>query len=346
MAGGLLITAAFATPAYAFSSSQHESLTTKACEQAGLPDTLCRRVAAEARNVDGNEWDDPLAHAQMPEGVAACTAAAQVAERMKKLGEDFRASLATAMTSTKWYEREDKAEQAAVQLGRAMHTLQDDLAHEGMNNPEHAWYSLTDLCTGSTLAPDSDPAALPRATADSLSFLQAVAASLTAEEIAALDANACPGESVGENPNSSGPCQQYLSPWLSDVCSFLADSKKWDGTDRRWNINLVAPALPKAFLDGTVPDFCSEPGIDVSKTSKVDVSGGIPTCTKAHIACFGKVDQPAESEAPAAESGGGCALAPAAGDGVQGWLLLVLLGAARLRSLRNRPARKESAQAP
>jgi hypothetical protein len=323
--------------AVAFSGSQHESVTSDACEKAGMPGTLCRRVAVEARNVDGNEWDDPLAHAQMPEGVAACTAAGQVAGRMQSLGNDFRAAVLSATTTSKWYEREAKAEEAAVALGRAMHTLQDDLAHEGMNNPEHAWYSLTDLCTGSKLAPDSRADALERAKTQSQAFLQAVAATLSAEEIAMLDSNACPGETSTENPSPQAPCQQNISPWLSDVCTFLADSKKWDGTDRRWNVDLVAPALPKAFLDGTVPDFCSMAEIDVSKGDKVDVSGGIPTCTKAHLACFGKVDETPAADDAAVQDAGGCATAPGSEPSAHRWLALALLaviaGRCRLRVL-------------
>lgn len=309
----LIASSAWIPSASAFSGKQHQQLALDACNQAALPQDFCRLVGVEAYNTDADEWDDPLAHAQMEPGKVACEEANRVQERLRALGIQFRSELDQLEATTKWYEREELAGKAARTLGRALHTLQDDHAHEGMNNPQHAWYSLQDLCTGSKTAPDSRADAYQEAVKTSSDVLASLALSQPQREL--LSQNSCPVQNNGESSQPADRCTLTSMPWLSDACEFLADSKKWDGVDRRWNIAAVAPALIDAFVSGASVDLCMDPSLSITPNPAVDVSAGIPTCAKAHLLCFGKVDTRPPAATPEAqpESSGaedsGCSLA-------------------------------------
>ena len=144
----LVLAALVATPtsAFALDQSVHQEISQNACIAANLPKDFCERVATEAYNVDHYEWSRPEAHAQIADSGAsgtACTAANATLERERLLGIDIRASLVTLSRG----QSKDLATHIATQLGRSLHTIQDDCAHHGMTNKQHAWASLTDSCT-------------------------------------------------------------------------------------------------------------------------------------------------------------------------------------------------------
>ncbi|HEV7554807.1 MAG TPA: hypothetical protein VGO00_05080, partial [Kofleriaceae bacterium] len=156
----LVLASLVATPgsALALEQSDHQAISEDACTAAGLPEDFCERVGTEAYNVDHYEWSHPEAHAQIGVGAlgTACTAANAALDRVRVLGADIQTSLFTLYGSPS----NDLATHIATQLGRALHTIQDDCAHKGMPNDQHAWASLLDTCTGSKTSPDLAPEAL------------------------------------------------------------------------------------------------------------------------------------------------------------------------------------------
>src|SRR5205823_6276616 len=138
----VMLVLAMTGSAYALKPGAHADLATKSCTAAGLPHDFCARVATEDYDTDSHEWTDLSAHAQIDDGMTACDAADAAAARAWGLGRDLRTLLQT------------DAGAAATALGRALHTIQDDCAHHGMPNPQHAWFSLEDFCEGTALSPD------------------------------------------------------------------------------------------------------------------------------------------------------------------------------------------------
>src|SRR5262249_9205434 len=141
-------------PAWALKQSEHSKITMAACANAGLPDEFCERVADEVYDVDAFEWNDLSAHAQIDSGQTACDAANAARERLRVLGGDIRGLLSQLDWSS------TAPTHVAVALGRSLHTLQDNCAHHGMPNPQHAWWSLSDQCRSTSLSPDITPSAI------------------------------------------------------------------------------------------------------------------------------------------------------------------------------------------
>jgi hypothetical protein len=110
---------------------------------------FCRRIGREAFETDYHEWEDLTAHAQRYLGQERCSAADAVLTRIDTLAR---------MAITKIRSRDQEG--AAIAIGRALHTLQDECSHQGMTNEEHSFYSLTQTCEHADVSPDIQPAAI------------------------------------------------------------------------------------------------------------------------------------------------------------------------------------------
>ncbi len=316
-----------ATNAYALKPDKHAALTTASCNAAGLPQDFCTRAATEDYDTDVREWTDLSAHAQIADAQTACDSADAAALRLWTLGDQLRQALAAVAASPS----EDNVGQAGAALGRALHTIQDDCAHHGMPNPQHAWWSLDDYCNGTTLSPDVQDSAVACAHTETETVMALVAA-------AVRDSGAA--DSLGALACASG-CTDRDGPTWSEQCDFIGEASTWDGIDRRWNNDVAVPALRAAFAaglsgSGAPASVC---GGDESVLSPavsdpmLDVSGGTPSCVKAHVLCLGKADGDggpfADDPAPAS---GGCTVAdPRGGALVLAAVMLIVL------RRRNRP---------
>src|SRR5437660_1463747 len=106
--------------AWALKPGKHRDLAQTACYDARLPAAFCDRMGKQVFETDYLEWTDLSAHAQRERGQDRCTAADLAIARLDRLG---RALVADAHARA--------FEQAAIDLGRALHTLQDECAHHG-----------------------------------------------------------------------------------------------------------------------------------------------------------------------------------------------------------------------
>jgi hypothetical protein len=311
--------------ALAFAPSTHDSISRNACREAGLPTQFCDRVGLEAYGVDGDEWDDLAAHAQSKTGRPLCQSANAVVARLAALGLEYRAAFAAlaATSENHWYEWYTQAAKAARAVGRALHTLQDNRAHQGMSNPQHAWFSLGDQCD-ELASPDDDLVALARARVDTASVLRQVAGEAEKAGVVQLLGHYSCERSDG--PDAADPAEQRCTTPATvgpvDACHFLAESKRWDGVDRRWNDSTTETGFLEAFLGGTVWDMCAVSNFAAAARPAVDVLAGPPTCTGISFLCFGKVDDVGASEPDAVEAGG-CGVAGPRGQPAIPSLLIV-----------------------
>lgn len=327
--------------AFALEGGDHESVTWGACRDAGLPYDFCRRAAVEAASVDGREWADLAAHAQAEEGLPLCVGADLTLARMETLGGELRAALA-GLQADRWG---DDAEDAAVAFGRALHTIQDNCAHQGMTNPEHSWYTRSDLCHDTDLSPDVQPEALECARVQTRVVMQGLAPLVEELGVArALGDGSCPEPQGGEGGGSttSDPCWTRVNPGPISVCRFIRSVHVWDGIDRRWDTGTMADLMSAAWLDalhGLEPDHSSTCDLNdfeaASAEPVVDLSDGPPDCGLLNILCLGPDDSFAGSAPAAATSAepAGCSVAarPTAGGSAPFALLLALLLATRAR---------------
>jgi hypothetical protein len=332
--------------AFAFDPSVHRGITKTACQDQGLPSSFCERVSIETGNVDAYEFDDLAAHAQMWVTRTPCNSASSVVDRLRMLGLRLQADLHTLEQAppSGYSKREALVGNVASSIGRALHTLQDNMAHQGMTNPEHAWFSLQDLCQGTKSSPDRSYLALEKARALTQTVMQRVASLAASKAVRTLLADhACiPPETVGDSaPDLNAECAAIYSAGPVDGCSFLAESEHWDGIDRRWDNDITVPAFVDAFFNETLTNLCDATDLVRSVAAPVDVSHGIPTCVKMHLGCFGKVDDPGTAQAP--EPTSGCAAVsgtPPANLGSLSWLLLGIGLALALRSRRSQKPRR------
>jgi hypothetical protein len=312
--------------AYALDQSVHEQISLDACQAAGLPHDFCERVGTEAYNVDDYEWSHPEAHAQIGVGATTCGAANATLERLRVLGSDIRTSVEQLAQASS----ENLRIHIATQLGRALHTIQDNCAHHGMPNPQHAWWSRLDSCTGSKTSPDAQPDAATCARSES----DAVVAAFTGELAAA-----------GIATNALDDLSEGWTHWpaRADVCQFLRDASTWDGVDRRWNNAIVVPWLRDQLTnaitsdDGSIGDAC---GVDLSvaqPAAVVDVSTPPPFCLKLQTYCLGAGGKddgqdaapPWEDDAP--PPSGGCSIAGSSSAVFAGWMLVAFVVVRRRR---------------
>lgn len=326
--------------AHALKPGTHADITAASCLAANLPRDFCTRIATEDYDTDSREWNDLRAHAQIDTDETACTAADRGADRVWQLGGELRTQLAAVHASPS----DANIGATASALGRALHTIQDNCAHHGMPNPQHAWFSMSDFCDGTELSPDvqDDAASCARVETDRVMAL--VAAEIQATATAhALDARSCPPTSSSPHSQPTTPiCQRRFLPGPIDACGFLGTAKDWDGTDRTWENAIVTPALHDAFAAGLAGAVALAPicgGVETVLSRAVsapllDVSAGPPHCPRASLFCLGKADDsdnPFGDATPATVDTGGCST----GSGTGGAGLGLALGVAALRRRRH-----------
>jgi MYXO-CTERM domain-containing protein len=318
--------AASSSSAFALDQSAHQAISHDNCVAAGLPQAFCERVGTEAYNVDSYEWSHPEAHSQIGEGAigTACTAANAALDRERTLGSDIRNSLVQLAQSPS----EDLRIHIATQLGRSLHTIQDDCAHHGMPNAQHAWWSRMDACSGSKTSPDVQPGAASCANTETATVFVAFKQQM---------------DSAGVSASSLDNLSEGWTHWpkRGDVCDFLHEADQWDGTDRRWNNSVVVPKLREQLTnaittdDRVVIDACGA-GVNLAVASpdaRVNVSTPPPFCMKLQAFCVlsgGKEDADAEVpppwEDPAADQSAGCSVESSDSSSPAGWMLLGLVG--------------------
>ncbi|MCU1278294.1 MAG: hypothetical protein JWM53_1840 [bacterium] len=293
LALGALLTA---STAHALNQSKHFDVTVQSCSAAGLPKAFCQRVGTEVYNVDANEFNDLSAHSQVPSGSTACDAANASLWRVFWLGGQLRGAVVAAGYSPS----KAKHDTVAQHLGRALHTVQDNCAHSGMPNPQHAWHSLSDVCRGTVESPDVQPAAFSCARSETDAVFSAF--------IDVLHDN---GGSFAQLANVTTDNDKHW-PAYGDVCDFLGSAGDWSGSDNRWDNRVVRPAITSNLVsalfgadssqfarvctgagDGVVPQYSD---------GTFDTSGGGQSCVKIHAFCLGKADGAATSEPPPYET--------------------------------------------
>jgi hypothetical protein len=274
---------------HALLQTKHGKITEDSCKRAGLPAALCVEAGVMANTTDADAFEDLSTHAQISDGSSACDAARQSLQRVADQGHAIRVGLLSLIDDVE-FDGPGRAVIAmktralALAIGRALHTLQDNCAHHGMPNPQHAWFSLSDACTSSSLSPDLDPAAMDCAMVETDAVFAALASTVDMGGVSrqALDLTQV--------------TQTYFPP-VGQICAFLASAKTWDGVDRRWNGAVVGAAL-RAQLIKSITSNDLEP-VQVCATSAdeialetpndpLDVSGGAQSCTKVHVFCLGK----------------------------------------------------------
>lgn len=213
----------------ALKTSEHEEITERYCQSEGLSERFCQHLGAEAFNVDRREWDNSSAHAVMGNGQSMCAAARATQERLRQLGSEIHATLRKSQLT------KDDGNRLASSLGRALHTLQDNCAHEGMPNPQHSWYSNRGVCASSGEDPDKAPKALQCAHTETLTALKYfVEAMRTAGHApASLTADFAP---------------QKRNPSRQQACTFLDEWQQFDGKDRRWDNSDTVPSFRTTFI--------------------------------------------------------------------------------------------------
>ena len=283
--------------AWALKPGTHRELAEAACTREGMPDAFCRRMGKQTFETDYLEWKDLSAHAQRELGEDRCTAADAALARVDRLARDLVSSAHAG-----------HLEAAAVSLGRAIHTIQDECAHHGMTNQEHAFYSLTQQCSGDQVSPDVQPAALACARTRTTQVMVLAARALAdVQWSAAYDL--CT-DSSSENPRDK--CQNASLPSPFMACDFLAENKDWDGEDSTWHPTMVGDALVATFGAGLMntPSTRSMCGANAAaidppnpRTPLVDRSKKLG-CFSTSLGCFGKVDDGGASSD--SMSSGGC----------------------------------------
>jgi hypothetical protein len=314
-----VVTLFASTDAWALQPAKHRKLAETACASAGLPDAFCRRMGKQVYETDYEEWKDLSAHAQRLLGQDRCEAADAALDRVDQLARE-------GVDST----RSGDFEAGAIALGRAIHTLQDECAHHGMTNEEHAFYSLEQTCTDAESSPDIQPEAIACADARTRDVMGAVASALAGTSWSNVE-SLCIG--TDNNDREVDTCAQAVlpTPWMA--CHFLAQHAEWDGDDSRWNGDIVGPALVSAFKAGLANEQASHavcaPGstaIDPPST-RAPVTDLDVGCAWIDITCLGKVDEGGPDSMASTESAG-CN----AGAGSPGLLVLAgLLGRRRRR---------------
>ena len=333
----IALVAALAGPAHALKPGDHASITYDACVATGLPRDFCTRTATEDYNTDSREWDTLAAHAQIDRDQTACAGADAATARVFHLGRDLRAALAAVHTSG----GESNVSAAASALGRALHTIQDNCAHRGMPNPQHAWFSISDFCDGTTSSPDVQDDALACARTETAAAMAAAAQTIRAsgsDVESWLAAASCPMSASSESNNSGAPevCRNRVLPGPVDACSFLSEAKNWDGIDRTWANPVMVAALRGAFRAGTTdaPEPSAVCGGDETVLSAavsaplLDVTTGPTSCIRAKVFCLGKADgddNPFADDAAPVATDGGCSTG---GGGNASMLALLLVGLA------------------
>jgi hypothetical protein len=262
------------TTASALETKDHSKITGASCRANKLPEAFCARMESEAFNVDHNEWTDLSAHSQTEFGQSTCDAAAAVQTRLHDLGGDVRTILSNADSSP------STANNLARALGRAMHTIQDNCAHSGMTNEQHAWLDDREICITDGANPDIKPEALACAREESAAVMSAFKDALVAAKV---------------NPESLSAATQIVTnnPSRDQACGFIRGWKKWDGVDGRWDNVKTRHAFRETIVtaftkDRTPKDLCAGGASIASpdRDEKVEVTD--PWCPGLSIFCVGE----------------------------------------------------------
>lgn len=311
------VTLLASSPAWALQPAKHRQLAEAACTGAGLPHAFCERMGKAAFETDWHEWEDLAAHAQRELGEDRCSAADAARTRLEQLAHDVVAST-----------RAGDLEAGAVALGRAIHTLQDECAHHGMTNEEHAFYSLTQTCTDNDISPDTQPEAIACADARTREVFAHVAVALAGTRWSGVDW-------LCRDTNDGDSCASASLPAPWHACSFLKLHADWDGEDSRWDADRVGTALVAAFTD-SLAGAPSAGSVCAGDPAAIDPPAPHPVvtdldvgCHLVDIACLGKVDEDMPAEEPASV---GCA--STRGGSPAALALVVIALAATLRRRR------------
>jgi hypothetical protein len=271
---------AAATTESPLKTTAHQQISIAECEAAGISRSFCERVGAEAFNVDSQEWNNLEAHAMPTLQQSQCDAAAAVQGRLRRRGAEIRAILAKHTITY------GDGDALASSLGRALHTIQDNCAHEGMTNPQHSWYSNRGWCLSDGEDPDEKQAALDCAARESVAVLKAFADAARA---------------AGYHPETLGVSAALgtVDPDRDQVCSFLHEWSQFDGFDRRWDNAVTLPAFRDTFIaafttGAAVADACT--GLPVAaghspiaiKNPRPRASVSYPLCFTTEVYCVGE----------------------------------------------------------
>jgi hypothetical protein len=220
----------------------HAQISSDACRGVGLPDKFCNHLKSAVQAVDTEEWDSNTAHAVPMTGEDHCGAARSVSRRLRSIGSEIRIQLENGASDP---------DAIAKNLGRVLHTIQDNCSHEGMSNPQHAWGTLGDECS---LGPPGrgDPDQIPAASACATSETREVMASFVRAMRGA-------GVSADQLSDSSGWYWVNYPP-VAGVCSWLEEYSTWDGEDSRWNNRTTVPAFRRTLTSAL--EGGSDPGSD------------------------------------------------------------------------------------
>ncbi|HVE85213.1 MAG TPA: hypothetical protein VND93_20315 [Myxococcales bacterium] len=261
---------------------------------AQLVAATCNEIAMAAHNTDAHEWLDLSAHSQIEEGQAACAGADAALTRVRQLGGEARVQLfAQAAPGASADQVASAGRAALVALGRALHTVQDNCAHHGMPNPQHAWWSDSDLCLGTALSPDLPDAAVSCAQAETEAAFESFAAAFKDAGLGG-DALFAP-----DAVQTAGP--QF--PSREGICGYLHSSGTWDGVDRGWDNAWMGPALREELrrgllgLEDPAPEACALPAgtLDLkSPADKVRTSNAGIGCQAIEAICVGDPTEPIE----------------------------------------------------
>jgi MYXO-CTERM domain-containing protein len=326
----LLVVVGTPGDAWALKPGTHRELAEAACTREGLPDAFCRRMGKQTYETDYQEWNDLSAHAQRELGEDRCTAADAALTRVDRLARDLVKQA-----------RAGQLEAAAVSLGRALHTIQDECAHHGMTNQEHAFYSLTQQCSGDQVSPDVQPAALACARTRTAEVMTLAARALADVSWGAAS-DLCTDWS---SENQRDKCQNAALPSPFMACDFLGEHKDWDGDDSTWDPTKVGDALVASFGAGltNTPSTRSMCGANASAIDPPNPRAPLTDrskklgCFSTSLGCLGKVDGGGESSD--ATSSGGCSTTSSSSAG------LLVLALAFLAGRRRRAARRSVAHA-
>ncbi len=265
-------------------TKDHSKITGRSCRDAKLPEAFCVRLEQEAFDVDHNEWTDLSAHSQTELGQSTCDAAAAAQKRLHDLGAEVRAILKNDIDGSPDPSVAPAAgsngNNLAHALGRAMHTIQDNCAHSGMSNQQHAWLSDMDICVAPDMNPDTKPAALQCAREES-------AAIMASFKEALLAANMDP------DSLSTTTAITESNPSRTQACNFIREWKKWDGVDGRWDNDKTRAAfretLTTAFTaEKATKDLCADGESLTSPDHEPDMKVTNPWCPGLSIFCIGK----------------------------------------------------------
>jgi hypothetical protein len=293
LVGTLLV----AAQAHALKQTVHYQIAFDSCRAAGAPDVFCEEVGKATHNVDSAEFNTLSAHSQMENGQTACDGANAAVWRVFWLGGQMRQIIGEiAYNNSK-----DAITALAGRLGQALHTVQDNCAHSGMPNPQHAWWSVNDFCHGTSTSPDLVPEAATCAREETDAVMDAVFSALS---------------DWGADKSALGNLDEqhnHLTGY-GDACNFLGEASDWDGVDRRWDNTIVRPYMRNELVAAITTDnaqhgwICdaAPDGLLIGYNADVDTSGGAPSCLLAHTVCLGKADEIGPAPTSTKASSGGC----------------------------------------